>query len=356
MNQTSDKPIANPAEDEACVVTENSGIGFADDDKRFAIWFCLLFVCVGSLVFVFKRTDLFPWPGACHPGGYDSDHYMAYCHSTRYGDYEHFALYNNLEPAAVASLKQAQVLFLGNSRTQYAFSTEAVIDYFKTSGVSHYVMGFGQAAMSPIASAMMEKHQLSPAMLVANVDPFFSSDINGTFQRVLDNERGLKGEFSRKQWLQGWQARVCENREHRMFKLVCSGRAETLYRSQNTGHWKTDYYRELKKIPVSYTDALMDQQEEVSAAVERFIQQSGIKRECLVLTVTPRSDTPMAFVKALADKTGLPVILPKLDNLYTIDYSHLHPESAIRWSSVFLKALDPHLERCATATALTSTD
>jgi len=39
-------------------------------EKRFAQWFCVLFVILGSVVFVFKRTDIFPWIGQCNPAGY----------------------------------------------------------------------------------------------------------------------------------------------------------------------------------------------------------------------------------------------------------------------------------------------
>ncbi len=337
------------------MVKNNQSTGAAAE-KRFALVFCLCFVCLGSLVFVFKRTDLFPWPGSCHAGGYDSEYYMAYCHNTRYGDYEHFALYKSSEPEALVSLKKAQVLFLGNSRTQYAFSTKAILDYFDSRNVDHYVMGFGQGAMSPVANAVMQAHALQPALLVANADPFFSDEVNGTFQRILDGDTELDNEFGRKKRLQTWQASVCSNSNHWLHNLVCNGEDETLYRSRKNGHWLTQFYRDNQHIPVSESNALLDQLDNTQHKVAQFIEQTNIRPECLVLTVTPRTETPAQFAKALAAATGLPLIMPQLSDLHTIDHSHLDSESAERWSASFLQQLDEHMEQCVKSPAIARTD
>lgn len=318
-------------------------------EKRFAQWFCVVFVCLSSIVFVFKRTDLFPWIGGCSAAGYDSEHYLAYCHTTRFGDYEHFALYNNTEPRAVDALKQASVLFLGNSRTQYAFSTSAVIDYFEDRGVSHYVMGFGQGAQSPVAHAVMKKHQLQPQMVVANIDPFFSTETNGTFQRILKGDKKLATEFEKKQQLQQWQSRVCSRPDSRWSRWACQGNAETLYRSRSNGHWLTDYYRKNYRHPVTHTDALMDTLDAAEQAANDFISSFNVRRECIVLTLTPRTGTPSNFANALSARLGLPIIEPALDAMVTIDHSHLDKDSALRWSTAFLDEFDQYAKNCVTA-------
>jgi len=325
-------------------------------EKRFAQWFCVLFVILGSVVFVFKRTDIFPWIGQCNPAGYSEEYYLAYCHSTRFGDYEHYALYNASEPQAVAALKQADVLFLGNSNTQYAFSTEAVEDYFNNSNTTHYVMGFGQGAQSPIAEAIIQKHQLQPKMLVANIDPFFSTETNGTFTRVLADNDELHAEFARKRKLQLWQSEVCADTQSRWFRWVCSGRGETLFRSRLNGHWLTDYYRENQQHPVTVSMDFLDRLDASATAANAFIASVGANRDCVVLTVTPRTGTPEAFAKALADKLDLPLIMPVVENLVTIDHSHLDKNSALRWSQAFLTEFDAHAQGCKSSIAHASAE
>jgi len=315
-------------------------------EKRFAQWFCVLFVSLGALVFVFKRTDLFPWIGMCNPAGYSDDHYLAYCHSTRYGDYEHYALYNATEPQAIDALSQADVLFLGNSNTQYGFSTQAITRYFERTDVSHYVMGFGQGAQSPVALGVINKHALQPQMIVANIDPFFSTETNGTFQRVLDGGETLRTEFARKQKIQRWQARICADANSRWSRWACQGHAETLYRSRKNGHWLTDYYRENQQHPVSDSEDLVDTVDAATIAANEFIESINIRRECVILTVTPRTGTPTAFANKLASSLQLPLVVPQLDNLVTIDHSHLDKQSAERWSMAFIEQFDQYAKQC----------
>jgi len=320
-------------------------------ETRFLQLFCVLFVCMGAIVFTFKRTDLFPWIGACNAAAYDNDTYLAYCHNTRYGDYEHYALYNGTEPRAVAALKQAQVLFLGNSNTQFAFSTNAVRDYFEKSGVSHYVMGFGNGAQSPVAKAIIEKHGLTPQIVVANIDPFFSNETNGTFQRVLSDAETLVTEFKRKKQLQQWQANVCTNESSIWYEFLCHGSAETLFRSRTNGHWVTDYYRKNYQHPVTESDDLLDTLESAEGAANAFIAAANLRRDCVVLTVSPRTDTPTAFAQNLASRLNLPLLIPELEGLVTIDHSHLDKLSAQRWSAAFLHEFDGVMQHCINPTA-----
>src|SRR5712691_343616 len=65
---------------------------------------------------------------ACKADGYASDWYLSYCHNAGYGDYEHGAFWFGLEPPAQKFATSAEVLFLGDSRMQHAFSTVATSD------------------------------------------------------------------------------------------------------------------------------------------------------------------------------------------------------------------------------------
>ncbi len=329
-------------------------------DKRFLQSFVVMFLCFSAAVFVFKRTDLFPWIGSCNAAGYDQDHYMAYCHSTRYGDYEHYALYTGSEERAVDAMKQAQVLFLGNSNTQYAFSTSAIDNYFTGKGISHYLLGFGQGAQSPVAEKIIRRHGLQPQVVVANIDPFFSTETNGTFQRVLDQPDTLHTEFKRKKQLQHWQTKVCESEEQRFFNWLCRGSNETLYRARSNGHWRTDYYRENLRIPVSQSDLLLDQLDEAEMAAREFMDDINVPLDCLVLTVTPKTDTPVAFAEQLAARMQRPLVNPTVDGLVTIDHSHLDKASASVWSSAFLTEFDrqltQQLSQCIASTVNVTTN
>src|SRR5689334_5407029 len=83
---------------------------------------CVILVAVLASYGYWMRTrTLFACPG----DGYSADRYIAYCDAGNYADYEHGAFWFGLEPAASQYAKDADVLFLGNSRLQVGFSTAA---------------------------------------------------------------------------------------------------------------------------------------------------------------------------------------------------------------------------------------
>src|SRR6516164_23273 len=84
----------------------------------------VLLVLFGTFVYKFRKETIF----ACQANLYSSDRYIASCNGTRYADYEHGAFAFDLEPAAENFAREADVLFLGNSRLQYAFSTSSTAD------------------------------------------------------------------------------------------------------------------------------------------------------------------------------------------------------------------------------------
>ena len=49
------------------------------------------------------------------------DRYLAYCNGTQFGDYEHGALWFDLEPSVKKFASDADVIFLGDSHIQFGF-------------------------------------------------------------------------------------------------------------------------------------------------------------------------------------------------------------------------------------------
>src|ERR1700704_4535519 len=72
----------------------------------------------------------------------DPDTFLAYCASPHFGYYEQGAYHLGLEPKAINALRQSEVIIFGNSREQFAFSTDVVRDYFEKRAVPFYALGF----------------------------------------------------------------------------------------------------------------------------------------------------------------------------------------------------------------------
>ncbi len=320
-------------------------------NKSYFAIFILAYLLIAAGVIVFKRTDLFPWIGECNPNGYENGHFMAYCESSKYGDFEHWAYWNEADPVSVDAVKAADVLFLGNSRTQYAFSTGAITNYFSRTGISHYVFGFGMGSYSPVPEKMIKKHALTPKVLVINADPFFTDRLNGANHQMMRTDNATRWEFTAKGWMQKLQQSVCQNDGswEILSELLCSGTNETLYREPKHGHWNTDYYRPNKNIPVTYTDSMKWYIDEAIPHAERFIERVGVKKSCVIVTVTPHTSTPLLFAFEVSKKLGVLFIHPKVKELKTIDDSHLDNDSAERWSAAFLQKAGPYIEACTNA-------
>ncbi|MEM6986957.1 MAG: hypothetical protein AAF499_10490 [Pseudomonadota bacterium] len=308
--------------------------------------FLIIFAVAGGLIFMWSRTDLFPWIGPCNSAGYSDDHYLAYCEYGRYGDFEHGALLYNFEPDAVEQIKRAEILFLGNSRTQYTFSSQPVVDALDATGKPWYIMGFGFGARSEIPEDMFNEYQLRPRMLVINADPFFNAEPSGISKKILAGSETTREEYSRKQWLQGVHTALCQDRADSFFATLLCGTSPTLFRSRSDGTWIVDYYRPDRHIAVTYNDYLLDELDATVEAANSFIDKVGVPRECIVLTVLPQRPTPLNFGKALADRLALTFYSPELDDLWTIDASHMDVESNNRWSTAFMRDIAPTLQTC----------
>ena len=128
--------------------------------------------------------------------------------------------------------------------------------------------------------------------------------------------------------------------------MACSGSEETVFRSVRNGFWDTRYFRKDQRIPVGYESTEQVDFEDSLTSAKQFIADTGLSPDCVILTVTPRTDTPNKFAKKLASTLDMPLLLPELGNLTTVDDSHLSPDSAERWSEAILKLSEPLLDDC----------
>ena len=88
-----------------------------------------------------------------------ADYYLAHDHG---GHVDHHVLYFGTDADALAHLKRAEVLFLGNSRLMFAARPGVFDAFFTERGLRYYVLGFGFREADRFPLAIIEKFDLRP--------------------------------------------------------------------------------------------------------------------------------------------------------------------------------------------------
>jgi hypothetical protein len=282
---------------------------------------------------------------ACEGEGYVADRYLAYCHTAGYGDYEHGAFWFGLEPSASASAASADVLFLGDSRMQHAFSTTTMSKWFASAAARYYLLGFGYSENSIFAAGLLARLRPRAKLYVINTDRFFDRRETVPAKTVMQGD-GARIRYEIKRLWQVVHAPICAN-----FPVIC-GNHYVVFRSREDGTYHPAGLIASKGEAVSYEKPAEDNipQDEMAIAKE-FLALLPVEHDCIILTLVPTVATKATSAAALAVDLGMQFVSPKLNDLQTFDGSHLDHASAERWSAAFLQAAAPRMRRCLSASA-----
>jgi hypothetical protein len=276
--------------------------------------------------------------------------YLAYCSHPLYGSYEHDAYALGLEPKVVRNLRQAEVLILGNSRTQFAFSTPQVEAFFAERHRSYHVLGFGYAESSRFAQHLIKLYGLHPRALVMNVDPFFTPHLSPPAEMAVAASWLHHADALSRRLFNNLLPLLCR------YTSLCTQTFGSIYRNSRTGQW---VWQDVLFSP--HTRGLDITSEKVSAwsllaadiweaEARHFLAQLSIPPSCVILTGVP---TPQIDAEGIARELGrrlnLQVFLPELGTLTSPDTSHLSGDSAQRWSEGLLTLIGPSIDACMDA-------
>jgi hypothetical protein len=275
---------------------------------------------------------------ACPADGYTADWYIAYCDAGNYGEYEHGAFWFDLEPLAWRRARDADVLFLGNSRLEVGFSTAATADWFSQASASYYLLGFSYHENAFFSEGLLDKLHPRAAVFVINLGDFFDQVETEPFKYIWKDPQA-EGRYRWKRFLQAIHKPLCQT-----FPALC-GSHTVIYRSRATGAYRMRTPRYV--APVSY-DARVDQSvvdADTAAAIDFF--KRFAQGKCVILTMVPSVETKIGKATAIAKGLGATLVTPgSLEGLKTKDGHHLDQPSAERWSEAFFQAAGPEIRSC----------
>jgi len=279
----------------------------------------------------------------CWSGGYGENSYLGLCQSLQYGDYEHSALALGLEPAAVRHFQEAQVLILGNSRAQFAFSSKTTRAFFETKQISFYNAAFSGGDGSSFAEVLFTHWSPKPSFLIINADPFFLDFYSRSASSVVSQPGSARKIAEAKKAFQDWHASICS-----AAPFLC-GNTFAVFRSRLDGTLSPSpsANRHYPLVPATLVPA--GAQSELPRAIEigrAFLATKPLPHACIVLTTVPSELVAPQLGREIADQLGLEFVSPDIPNLETFDHSHLTPESADRFSGAFLQSIESRLDAC----------
>lgn len=277
---------------------------------------------------------------ACPADGYGPTRYLAYCQAEGYGEYDRGAFWYGLQPALRSSLEQADVLFLGNSRMQFAFSTPATSAWFAGAQRRFFLLGFTHTEDLQFVRPLLDRVPSSPKAYVINVDRFFDDRLTAPTQAILrDGETAAR--YRQKHFWQPVHRALCT-----ALPALC-GTELAFYRDISDGTWILHGSAGMTASGVS--DAVAEEQERwprYAALAADFIATLPVMRRCIILTIAPYQGTKRAEAEAIAGALGLDLLAPHVEGLRTFDGSHLDPPSAQLWSRKFFAVAGPRLRSC----------
>jgi hypothetical protein len=277
---------------------------------------------------------------AC-PASYADDSYLAYCQARGFGDYDRGGFWLDLEPATAKAAGNARVLFLGSSRMQFAFSSDATRDWFGSEGISYYLLGFSHTENVQFVAPLLDKLDPRAEAYVINVDRFFDDRRTEPTEALFDDAEA-PGRYAAKRRWQPLHASLC-----RHLGILCGSHA-AFYRHRSDGQWHLAGM-EAEFVPAPVSDgppdprARLDRYAEIA---ERFVSELPVARECVLLTLVPYAGTKRDEARFVADRLNAELIEPRAGILRTFDGSHLDPESATLWSQAFFELAGHRLRRC----------
>lgn len=294
---------------------------------------------------IFVARDFFYFLQQCPAQGYSTDRFLAYCESKQYGDYEHGAYYLQTEPRAIENLKQADVVFLGDSRIQHAFSTAATKQFFKNRKTSKfYLLGFGFSENYSFSLDLIAKLKLSPKVFVVGVDERYFRQAKSSVAFFVENQRGARSNYEAKIMKQVWHQFICSSSS--IFSSYC-GEFGSTFRARSNGFWYTEH---LQKSIHQEFDSPIDPDPAVAKSLviggREFIDHLGHNKNCVIFVSPPVPNWSSASASEIAQELGIQFVPGPRRTWISMDGSHLEADSAEVWSKQMLDDLAPLLSNC----------
>lgn len=247
----------------------------------------------------------------------------------------HSVLYHDVGES-IENARKADILFIGNSRLQLGLRESVLKPLADSAGVSVFSIGMGHAEGAEFARRIIHKHKLTPKIIVAvGGAHFYSFHIKSALAKetMSISRWKAKTQYIETQLLWSIRSKLHSVLPRVSLPGVRGDPGYLNYRSKKTGWWnpvdEPDY-----RYDVPYSDT-KNNFERILPYVNQLNTEMKQRGVLLVTTVVPYPRSSNRHLETLKNKLGIPTVNIKLEGMQTADGSHLHKQSALRFSEAF---------------------
>jgi hypothetical protein len=254
------------------------------------------------------------------------------------------SIFLNIDRDLIGGLKAADVVVLGNSRTNVSFRAPSIARYFKSKGLRYFILANDGSGFR-FSQLMLENVGARPKILLVNNESFFVDVLEDTYRDFVQSPDRFYPAFASLYYTRKFHDMICRSSFEAIKRLYCDGKRGD-WRSTIDG---TAYGFEdgPNRIPVVIPpETRMIYKASFMANAREFLASPAARSSCLIDYIVPSNGAAVELARSMAADLRAPFVFPRVDGLFSFDGSHLVPESSERWAAEFVKALDPAIDGC----------
>ena len=291
---------------------------------------------------------------------------MAQCDKVISEFYRNDALYLGVDKALEKSLREADVVITGNSRTIETFFTKPADNQIEQYFQKRHLRAFTVAQEGSgfrFRMMLLQKLGIRPKIALINTDDVEVDLLYDYNREVIFNPDRFELPFKADYLAIAMQHRICSSDSEknrwsgwllsRAQKFYCHGPEEPMWRNLDSGTLMLSYPRK----PTGRAGPITQLPDPQYAAMPlywrnaRTMLNSDTWRDtCIIFYMIPGVGGEGAEVmREVAQRSGRPYIYPDIDaskHYYSYDGSHMDADTSERWTREFLAELGPKLDAC----------
>lgn len=274
--------------------------------------------------------------------------------------YRQGIMFLDIEPRLTNSLRKADVIVTGNSRTIEAFAIfpkdNQLEVYFRKKGLKFFILaedgsGFRYRKM------LLDQLEVRPRIGLINTEDLSMDMFEDSNREIFFAPDRFWLPFKVIHFAIELQKYICTSdiqgyvMDH-LKKFYCNGTRKTFWRNVDTG---TYLLPDKERLPTARM-SIIESADTRIGNIDLFRRRMNVmntsyawQKNCILFYLVPSPSSSLEVARVLAKETNRPFVfapIGKEKNYFVYDSSHMEVDTALRWTEEFIQILDPQIDKC----------